>query len=201
MDIVALLGLVLVVGSVAAVVGLGRRHAWRWGEVPEGAAQAGEGAYRASTVHVVRPRGVPPLVSWSAGLGYVWAALTFFVFAPAGLLLAVLVGMGPRALLGGLLVAALCATGFALAIMLVVAGTALLRCRPKAAELARRIAWWSLVHHVVVVVVMVGVGLGTGWEPLGGVAAVPCLLGALHALLLLKAGRLPEPAVPNAPEA
>jgi len=194
-DVILFIGFVVVLMSAAVAIGLGRRHAWRWGEVPAGVERAGDGAYRDAFVQKVRPRGVPPVVSWSAGLGYLWAALTFFVFAPAGLLLAFLTA-DDRGEVMGIFVAVDCLSGFALAIALVIAGTSLLRCRPGAAERARLVGWWSVIHHLGVLATMAV--LAISWE--GGfliVSAVPCILGLVHALSLLVAGRLPGPAVPN----
>ena len=199
MDVNLFIGFVVVLMSAAVVIGLGRRHAWRWGEVPAGTVRAGDGAYRDALVQKVRPRGVPPVVSWSAGLGYLWAALTFFVFAPSGLLLALLTAENQGEVMG-IFVAVDCLSGFALAIALVIAGTSLLRCRPGAAERARLVGWWSVIHHLGVLATMAVLAV-PGERGFLIVSAIPCILGLAHALSLVVAGRLPGPAVPNEPTA
>lgn len=196
MDVIVFVGLAVALMSAAVVIGLGRRHAWRWGEVSAGVELVGEGAYREVIVQRVRPRGVPPVISWSAGLGYLWAALTFFVFSPAGLLLALLAAEqrhGPLALA----LVIVCLSGLALAIGLVIAGTSLLRCRLGAGERARWIGGWSVLHHVAVLATMalLAISWTAGFLLL---AAIPCILGLVHALSLLAAARF-EPAVPNEP--
>src|SRR5688500_5589486 len=54
----------------------------RWGSVPGAPFRVGRGAYRQSTVRRNEPRGTPPAVSWTCGIGMVWSALTSLVFAP-----------------------------------------------------------------------------------------------------------------------
>lgn len=197
MIVVYAVAFVVVAGSALTAVLLARRHAWRWGEIPGPAVAAGEGAYRGAVLATSVPRGTPALVPWAAGTGFVWAAITFFVFAPAGLLLALIVA-DDVAGLAALWVVGVSASGFGLAVMLVVAGVQLLRCRPGAHRRARRVATWSIGHHLVVLSTMAALALA---EPNFGfllLAAVPCIVGGIHALALRAAGHLPGPAVLHA---
>lgn len=192
---IVLVGLGLIVfWSVVTVLVLRARHAWRWGEISEAPTMVGEGAYRQTLVRTVRPRSVPACISWAAGLGFVWAALTFLVFVPAGLLLVELESVGAPWLLVLVLLAI---SGLGLAGMLLVAGTSLLRCRPNAAQRAKAAGWWSLLHHAAVLSTMVGLAIASDVEQLFSIALIPCLLGGLHAMAFIKASRIPGPAVPN----
>lgn len=189
--------LAVIAGSALTALALAHRHAWRWGEVEVGAVHAGEGAYRGVVLKTTAPRGTPALVPWSAGTGFVWAAITFFVFAPAGLLLSLLAAEQ----LGGvaaLWVALVSLSGFAIAVALVVAGVSLLRCRPGADRRAKSIATWSIGHHLVVFSTMLALGFAErGWLEIMIWTAGPCIVGVVHALALRAAGELPGPAVLN----
>lgn len=197
--IVLAIAAAILVSSALCAAALAHRHAWRWGEVQAGAVHAGEGAYRGVVLTATRPRGTPALVPWAAGTGFVWAAVTFFIFAPAGLLLALIVG-DELSGLASLWVVGLSVSGLALAVMLVASGVQLLRCRPGAQARARRVALWSLGHHLVVASTMVALGLGMStWDFLAW-SAVPCIVGGVHALALRAAGELPGPAVLNEPD-
>lgn len=195
MIVLAIVTFVLASSAICAGV-LAHRHAWRWGEVEAGAVHAGEGAYRGVVLTATKPRGTPALVPWVAGTGFVWAAITFFVFAPAGLLLALIIGEQLSGLASLWMVGVSC-SGFALAVMLVATGVQLLRCRPDAQQRARRVALWSLGHHLVVASTMAAIGLGMStWDFLLW-SSVPCIVGGVHALALRGAGELPGPAVLN----
>ncbi len=201
MIVVWTIGLAILTLSGVTAFHFARRHAWRWGEVPASpAVQAGAGAYRQIALQPMRARGTPAVVPWSAGTGFVWAALTMLVFVPGGLLLTVIVSeaSSPWGVLGSASVIAICASGFALAIGMITSGLGLLRCRPHAARKARRVAIWSILHHVAVLATMIAIDAVRGDDAvLVSMAIVPCILGGLHALALHAAGSVREPAEIN----
>lgn len=189
------LGLVILIGSFALAYGLSDRHAWRWG-TSEAKVVAPAGGYRdaALTQEVARP--VPPLIPLVASTGFVWAAITLLVFAPAGALFTMM--------LEGHRLACVCfltvtVSGFGLGIGLIVAGLDLVRCRERAPSTARSVGTWSLVHHAAVLVATCVTAAAEGGDSaaLILVAAVPCALGALHAFGLLRAAQLPAPEAPS----
>lgn len=204
--IVLLFAIVLAVAAASglAAVLLARRHAWRWGEIPGTAVAAGEGAYRRAVLATSAPRATPAVVTWAAGTGFAWAALTFFVFAPAGLLLALGLAIDGDLAAAVPWILALSVSGFALSVVLGVAGLDLLRCRPGAQQRARRVAMWALGHHLAVDTTMTLLAIAhafglarSDWSFLLG-ATLPCIVGAIQALLLHAAGSVPGPAIVHA---
>lgn len=186
MEFAVLLLTALVLGTAGLVFWLGRRHGWRWGVVHETVtAGAGPGAYREGTLTRSRLRGTPASVTWGAGIGIVWGVLTCVVLAPAGCLLCLV--FTDRFALGVPLLLAVCLDGFALGVALVAGGIAALRA--DAQPLIRRLAVWTGAHHLAVMLVFVlAAVVEQQFAFLIVLAALPCVLGVLHALLLWRAG-------------
>ncbi|HJL15216.1 MAG TPA: hypothetical protein RMH99_06145 [Sandaracinaceae bacterium LLY-WYZ-13_1] len=198
MALITVTAAALLLASGGTVAFFAHRHGWRWGARPLRSTPRGEGGYRSAPVtagHV--PKGFPPSVLLSSGVGFVWAALTLLVFAPAGVLFCLLLSDGDLAALSIPTLLAICASGFGLAVALVVNGVGLLRCRPAAHRWAVRIAGWSLGHHLAVAAFFTAVGVAAREEAVTMVA-VPCAVGIGHALSLLVAGHRSPAEVPNA---
>lgn len=181
--------------SAAVVAFMARRHGWRWGTLPGSTVHVGAGAFRgAPTRSDDRARGVPPIVLFATGGGFVWAALTFFVFSPAGLLLATILA-DRREGLPSIALGLVCIDGFAIAAALVLAAVSLLRCRPGAHTRARRVAGWSAAHHAAVLGWFACAALAEGELAILGWVSIPCLLGLGHAVALFRAGTERPPVV------
>lgn len=158
----------------------------RWGTEPAPAVDVGGGPFRGGAVSARRPRGLPGVVGAAAGTGFFWAALTALVFAPAGGLLALLFADQAPAFLAALVVL-VALSGLLLAISLVAASVQLLRRGSHAASLGRGTAIWSYAHHGAVFAVMAIAALVEPHIPVLLLAAIPCAVGAVHALLLQRA--------------
>ena len=180
----AVFGLVVTALSVAVVVLLGHRNRHRWAKTRR--MDVGDGAYRGGTVTVAdRSASTPSMVTAASTLALIWATLTALVFAPAGLLLAWILSEEASAATS-VPVALVSLHGLALAVGLVVAAVALLRARPGAARVARRVSTWSIAHHLAVLgamalIMLVELEMGAMTLAL---ALVPCLLGLGHAVLV-----------------
>jgi len=123
-----------------------------WGQKRIVTGALGAGAYRSAPVHSVRARHAPRRVLLAGILSRVWAALTLLVFAPAGVLGAMLFGaVGEHSPLGVVFVvltAGVVISGFALGVALARAGGVVMH-RERLEPLAPTLRW-SYAHHVLV---------------------------------------------------
>ena len=201
--------LVPIIGTVCVVVFstlmvwlLGQRNAHRWGRRRGQPRRTGEGVYREVIVEEPgAPQGVPWVVRIAAWLAIPWAVVTMLGLAPAGLFLALIVFESAHPAALSIPVALVALDGFALGLALIVACVILLRARPKASLITRRVAGWSGVHHLAVWSVFGAwcfVGDGAALDPmrlddtgLGLLAfsTLPCLFGLAHSVLLLAAAQ------------
>lgn len=158
-----------------------------WGSKQVTLAGRGEGAYREGGLSSMVAREMPPLVAITGVFGLGLAMLTGLVLAPMGLLFSALM-LGPQAVQqpfgGALFVGAL--SGLSLSFVLHGSCRSLLRSERDAGDRAKRVALYSLVHHVGLTAMFL---LGSMYRPFDmALAAAPAILGAVHALMLFGAG-------------
>jgi hypothetical protein len=196
-DLVSLVPLLFILGTLVLLVGVGVTIAWhnrwRWGSVLDGAAtRLDAGPFRQAQLQGRKARTMPMLIVGTGVFSFLWAPITAFFFAPLGLLGALFLAAVPEVLrgalpLGGLMAAA---NGWILAMGLLIAGTSLVQVRKQAPELAKGIGLWSLVHHAVVMA-LYGLAATTGGEHQSIFTVLclgPCLVGMAHGLAMIVAG-------------
>jgi hypothetical protein len=175
------LGVVLsVIGAVTRIAFDGWRSRERWGEVLSSRA-AGEGAYRGGLITERRLRGVPWTVWVSGVTGAGLGPLTGLVYAPCGLLGALVYADSDRNLAWLALVTLLVSlSGFGLAFGLYRSAQAILTCEREADVIARSVARWSVLHHATIAAShLVFVAREGAWVPV-----LLAAFGVAHAVLL-----------------
>lgn len=184
-----LAGLVaLSIALVASGLSARRQLGGRWGEERIAIRALGDGAYRSAPIHTTRARLAPRRVTFAAILTRVWAALTAFAFAPAGVL----------ALLPSWLLPTRHAEQWVLVggtIGVVVSGLALSAALARAAKKLEqrdssgldRTLCWSLAHHAAVALITITAHACIHRAPMAAVVTMAismCLVGgAITALL------------------
>lgn len=180
------LGIALsLVGAVTRLAFAGWRSRERWGEISSSRA-AGGGAYRAGLITEPRLRGVPWTVWVSGMVGAGLGPLTGLVFAPSGMLGALVLADADRSASFLALVTLLVSiSGFGLAFGLYRSAQAILTCEREGGVVARTVASWSAAHHLTITSAYVF------FVARQDAAWIPVLLGAFgmcHAALLAVAG-------------
>lgn len=182
----------IIVVGLARAVWLHVHPSGRWGEERVATGVVGAGAYRSHVHYESHDRRAPKRVLFATMLGRTWAALTGLVFAPAGLLAALLFGVaGEHAPLGVVFVIAVLAlsiSGFALSVALVRATGAVAR-RDTSTPLATTLTW-SHLHHGLVVATFFSAAVVFEPHSAGLVAMTvlpTCLVGVAVTLLLASA--------------
>ncbi|MEC7523620.1 MAG: hypothetical protein VYE22_27305 [Myxococcota bacterium] len=169
----------------SAVLGWKLRE--RWGTV-HALRAAGTGAYREGTITESRLRGVPWTVMVSGVSGTALALLTGFVFAPSGLIGALVFG-GSHSSHNWMAAALALASfdGFVLAIALYTNARRTLECEWGAGEGGMNVGLWSLCHHLgLIFAFLAAISLGHEEWWLAVAFAAP---GLLHAGLTIAAAR------------
>lgn len=183
--------MLLFVGLLAAIIAAGaivnrslvERYRWRWGQEPAPPLHVPSGPYRDGTTRPLRNRRVPLLVQMGAATSVAWGLVTLLVFVPSGMLL-VLVSLRHDPLFASAVLAG-CISGVGLAVGLMRAASLLVGRSAHVERRCVRLVGWSSLHHAVVFGMF---GAFSVHEDFAGVAlamaAAPCALGLLHALLL-----------------
>jgi hypothetical protein len=193
----------LVVTGVALTIGAlvtwmwARGQGWRWGWDSRRSELVGDGLYRSAPFDIRTPRRMPKVCAAASVTSVAWGSLMTFVFAPAGLLAALLMigGMideerGPDLIVRLICLlpfAAVAAHGFVQGTRLMALVSALTVRSEYSRDRVERAATTSIIHHVVVASSFALACLGMGVPHMAWVAAVPCALGLLHARLLVAA--------------
>ena len=165
-----------------------RQPGGRWGEDRITIGALGAGAYRSSAVHATRARLAPRRVTFAAISTRLWAALTAFAFAPAGVLaLLPLMFLTTRHLQQWVLVGGtvgIVVSGLALSAALARAATKLERRDTSGLD---RTLCWSLAHHTAVALITITANACIARAPMAAVVTtvIPvCLVGAAITALL-----------------
>lgn len=165
---------VIALGATAGLLAtahLAARHRWRWSAYRRAASP--EGPYRGFVAETPEPRRIPSVVLFASVVSPIWGLLILLVFAPAGLLLALIL-LGDHGILGAsvaLPLIGVCLHGFAVATGLLAAPATLLR-RHRA-----RVAGSVALHHALLLVVFTGVAALAGGPGLLAGVALLALLG------------------------
>jgi hypothetical protein len=188
---------IVVVSTFGLALGLlvtwtsARGQRWRWGWRAGGQAEVGEGAYRSASVVVREPRRMPVIFAIASVTSVVWGTMMMFVFAPAGLLLFIVlapfVGHGLAVLLGAVGMIGATLHGFGLGWRLIRVVTPLTVRTPSSEESIQRIIIATVAHHGLVVASFALICAGAAeWEWFW-LAWLPCSIGLAQAGLLVRA--------------
>lgn len=183
---------IVALGAAASLLGTARlaaRHGWRWQTRHTHLASSG-GPYRGFVCETLSRRRIPAVVLLASVASPIWGLLILLLFAPAGLLLALML-LGNGGFLGAsvaLPLVAVCLHGFAVATGLLAAPAALLRRRPL------RVASSVALHHALVLGVFTAVALLAGGPAMLGGVAILALVGLGLARLLGAASIAASPA-------
>jgi hypothetical protein len=190
--VIGLSSLALLAGVLATWIA-GRGKQSRWGRTIETTPPLGEGMYRRAPVRIERPRRIPAICRLASVTVFAWGALTVFVFAPAGVLLFIMVlgeiverGWLFALATAGLVVAVI--RGFTVGTRLMLAVNVLAARTADSVESVRRVARQSLFHHALVATVLVLFGFSARADAIFfALFFIPCAIGAAQAALLLGA--------------
>ncbi len=134
--------------TIATIVWSGQ-FASRWGSKPGPEMRLGRGAYREATIRSAVGRGTPRMVSWTSGIGMVWAVLTSLVFAPMMLCIGAMThGTGIVGVITGVGLVVTGSSGFFLGIGLAGVGYFVIRRDRDVVDLAEGVVVWSVLHHL-----------------------------------------------------
>ncbi|MBX3247305.1 MAG: hypothetical protein KF901_08995 [Myxococcales bacterium] len=184
--------IVLVLMTLSAAVGIplayGRARQGRWGFRPGPGVSTGDAPYRDAHVHAALPVGAPTSLRAAAALNGAWAMLTLLVFAPGGILFAMI--LSSWAPVPMLLFLAVSIDGFILPFVLLGASRRLLQ--REELDGARHAVTWSLIHHAAVFGAAALTAIITGRDGIALVVptGIACAIGVGLTLLLDRALRV-----------
>ncbi|MEM9188280.1 MAG: hypothetical protein AAGF12_03850 [Myxococcota bacterium] len=184
MAVVLLVGFLLVVVSIALTI---RGSRTRWGFVVS-ETRGGDSPYREGALPDHRAAGVPKRIVAICSLNIVWGLATIFLFAPAGVLVGlVLMDESANATPLGLLLLLVALSGFPVGILHAAGGYAVIQRE----ALSRKIMRWSVGHHIAVTLAyFLTAAVMTDWALLWVITVVLCVLGASLVLGLYHGSRV-----------